>query len=144
MHTIPYGQTKELVGESFMLIHIENFGMATKYNANPLVWSITTYVFKIVVSIFLLIILMRSTLTIFKISSALILGGFIGNALDQLLLYSGNDEAYQCIDYLYVHVFAQIITNISSMLFVMGIVLLFISIVIRFNQFKKTFRWART
>jgi lipoprotein signal peptidase len=135
------GQKQELLGSSFMLVRVDNLGMATRLNSNLNIQEIGGWGFKILSSVLFIKIFRKETLSVFKVSSTLILFGWIGNLLDRIFLSKGN-QAYRFMDYFYENVLTNSVTNISSILSMTGWIILFIFIIVRFREFKKIFNRA--
>lgn len=133
------GQRQELIGDVFMIIPINNLGMAFGFGSGLSIIDIGSWTIKIIFSVLFIKILNVKTLNIFKLSSALILFGWIGNLLDRLFLSRGI-KGYRFMDYFYDNLITQNITNISSILSLTGWIIFLIFIIIRFKDFKKIFQ----
>jgi len=130
------GEMRSIIDGMVSIGRVENFRMAL---------GLIGYFIKIIVLsiqlacvILFFIIQKREINILYKYSITLIVFGWIGNYLDGIF-FSNGDSGYVCLDYLYFNGIDFLI-NVSSVMNLIGWLLLIFAIISKFKEFKNLFK----
>jgi lipoprotein signal peptidase len=137
VNNLPNGESINIAGEAITIQRITTHRMALRINA----WShIIDYVhlaFQVAFVVFFMKALRANVHNSFKLASALIVAGWIGLYLDRFL-FSAPGSGALYLDY--VIVANSFVTSLTSLMIMVGWILLLLSVVIQFKEVKIIFK----
>ena len=98
--------------------------------------------FQLIFLLFFITILIRKINMQFILFSIMIIGGWAGNYFDKL--FFSNTSSYQHLDYLNFNVVSSAFINLSSLMSMLGWILLIFTVIFKYKDFRKVFVKAKT
>lgn len=139
VNTLPNGENITMAGGAIAIQRITTYRMALRVNAWPHIIDFVHLAFQIAFVVFFMKALRANVHNSFKLASALIVAGWIGLYLDRFLFSApGSGALYQD----YVIIANSFVTSLTSLMIMVGWILLLLSVVIRFKDLKIIFKRA--
>ncbi len=136
------GEMLSLLNGWVAIGRIENLRLPLGFNGGLGFFGYLVIAIQLVFVFYFMRIQLRKVDNFFKFSSALIVFGWMGNYLDRLFFANGN-WAYVHLDYFNLTLAGNAVINISSLMILIGWIVLVVISLIRFNEFKSIFRENR-
>jgi len=137
VNTLQQHEEVVVINNVFSIIRIHNIKLALRLQGGYWMVDIVRFTFHAALLLLTIIIQKRNVHKLYKYSTVMIVGGWIGNYMDRFLLAQG-DSSYIQMDYLYFFMSGPVF-NLSTTIISIGWVLLIISVIIRFRDLKLIF-----
>jgi len=129
--------------KNFLVIaKVETHSMSFGWKKQVNYFSIVNIIFQLLFLIVFIRMLIRKTNNRSIIFSFMIIAGWAGNYFDKL--FFSTSSSYQHLDYLSFTIVSDAFTNLSSLMNLLGWILLLLAVIFKFKDFKKIFERSKS